>query len=439
MEDYINMRYKSNSFSIFLFFSLYLILPSYFAIELSPSLPLITVSRIVLLICFFNIVRTDYGKMKIPYFTWNIKWYFILIFLVNVLHIYDTGVTAINQCIVIFIEQFLVFWIIIYLIDNRYKFYLALEILLGSSAVVAIISIIGFIFNTNFFYLLKTVNRVMTQAGITDIGYRNGLLRIEAGFGHPVYYAMYCSIMIFIALHMFNHNRGKNRGKNFIYLFLNIVALLLTNSRGAILAVFVTFFISFFINGQKERRKYLKVILFIILIAIIILIFSENIRLYVISIIQSLYVYFGFSSNISANFGANTSFFNDRLMQFTGIIWTFKQAPWIGFGANANGQGLIKYYYSGVWYTANSFDVGYVEIICSYGSMGLVAFLSLWKEIRNKLKMLSHSDDIIMLKNIFIVYFLCMFSVVNIDKVFWIIFGLLVAYSNVIQTENETL
>lgn len=113
MEDYINMRYKSNSFSIFLFFSLYLILPSYFAIELSPSLPLITVSRIVLLICFFNIVRTDYGKMKIPYFTWNIKWYFILIFLVNVLHIYDTGVTAINQCIVIFIEQFLVFWIII--------------------------------------------------------------------------------------------------------------------------------------------------------------------------------------------------------------------------------------------------------------------------------------------------------------------------------------
>ena len=126
-------------------------------------------------------------------------------------------------------------------------------------------------------------------------------------------------------------------------------------------------------------------------------------------------------------------------MQFTGIIWTFKQAPWIGFGVNANGQGLIKYYYSGVWYTANSFDVGYVEIICSYGSMGLVAFLSLWKEIRNKLKMLSHSDDIIMLKNIFIVYFLCMFSVVNIDKVFWIIFGLLVAYSNVIQTENETL
>lgn len=430
--------YRKISTPLWLFFSFYLILPNYFALELSHSLPLITASRLILAICYAIIISQNHGKVRIRGFDLNIQMYITIFTLVNIVHLYDTGTSALNRLIVVFVEQAAVFVLISNLVDTEKKFEKAIDLLMDASSVTALISIVGFLFNTNFFYLLKTVSREMTQAGTSDIGYRNGLLRIEAGFGHPVYYAMYCSMMIFVALQLINCKRKKKRAS--ICLILNIVALLLTNSRGSILAVATTLLISFFASGWRERKKYLKLIGVSIVLLGVLFLFSENIRRYVIGIFQSIYIYFGIAKNVSAsyqsNYGANMSFTNDRLMQFSGMIWTLKKSPLIGFGYNSHTRGLIKYFYNGIWYPAVSYDVGYVEIVCCYGIIGAISFLFLWNSVLVKLRHIRKFQYGIMFRNIFVVYLLCMLSVVNIDKIFWVFFGLLGAYSNIVMEKS---
>lgn len=419
---------------ILLFFSLYMILPSYFALEVNESLPLLTASRVILFFCFAIIILRKNGRVPILKMDGTLKTYFSLFILVNIFHIFDLKTSSLNPFLSILLEQFGVLWLIMILVNTRHKFEKSVGILMYSSAAVSVISILGFIFNTNFFYILKTVSRTLTQAGMTDIGYRNGLLRVEAGFGHPVYYGMYCSIMIFLCLYVYNYKNLK--AVSFVCLLLNIISLLLTNSRGSILAVIITFLLTFFINGKKERKKYLKIIFGAILIVAILFVLSSKIRDYIIGVMQSIFIYFGLSDSISANYGANISFTSDRLMQFTGIIWTLLHKPITGFGYGAQSTGLISYYNRGMWFKTTTFDVGYVEIFCCYGIIGFIACLFLVKNIIKNLKYIKNEPYCIMFRNIFIVYLLCLLSVVNIDKIFWVILGLLLAYIRIVKLER---
>ena len=108
--------HKKVGLSICLFFSFYMILPSYFALEISQSLPLITASRVILFICCFDVFRKNHWKLKIKRIDLSTKLYFILFIFVNVFHLYDIGMTAINRVIAIFLEQFLVYFLIISLV-----------------------------------------------------------------------------------------------------------------------------------------------------------------------------------------------------------------------------------------------------------------------------------------------------------------------------------
>ena len=431
-------KLNSSNMMIVLFFSLYMILPSYFALEINESLPLMTASRIILLFCFIIVVLKGYGKLPISMIKElgnDVKLYFLLFIIIDIYHMFDTGVSSFNHLFILLFEQFGVIWIIMILINNKFKFKKSIHILMYSSAIVAIISIIGFVFNSNPFYILNTVSRSMTQAGTTDIGYRNGLLRIEAGFGHPVYYGMYCSIMIFLSFYVYNYERKKVN--SFLCLLLNIVSLVLTNSRGSILGVIVTIFISLIINGAKERKKYYKFFIIFILFFSLSFILSLRVRGYIINILQSFLVYFGITQNTSVNFGANMSFTSDRLMQFTGIIWTLMMSPIFGFGYGAQSKSVISYYNIGKWFPTTTFDVGYVEIFCCYGIVGSIAFLFLIRCIIKKLKFIKRESYSIMFRNMFIVYFICLLSVVNIDRIFWVILGLLLAYSRIVKLESR--
>lgn len=155
---------------ILLFFSLYMILPSYFALEVNESLPLLTASRFILFFCFAIIILRKNGRVPILKMDGTLKTYFSLFILVNIFHIFDLKTSSLNPFLSILLEQFGVLWLIMILVNTRHKFEKSVEILMYSSAAVSVISILGFIFNTNFFYILKTVSRTLTQAGMTDIG-----------------------------------------------------------------------------------------------------------------------------------------------------------------------------------------------------------------------------------------------------------------------------
>ena len=54
---------------------------------------------------------------------------------------------------------------------------------------------------------------------------RMGIIRAEATFGHPVYYAMYCALIIPLALHVWQNEKN---AWNSCILGLNVIAAFLT-------------------------------------------------------------------------------------------------------------------------------------------------------------------------------------------------------------------
>lgn len=422
------MRYQKK-LDIFewLFFLLYIIMPSYFAIEISSKFPLLTTSRLVLL-CWliFKVIRNK-GKFRFSLKSKSLRIYFILMVIVELIHFGDSGNYAIKDLIALFMEQFLVFIAITDSINTKAKFLKSLKVLLYSSMAVSVVSLIGFFLKTNLFYLLNTVSREMLMSNNTEIGSRLGMIRIEAGFGHAIYYGMYCVVFLFVGMYFYIYE------KKTIYLasiILNGIALLLTNSRGCILAFFITLLLTVIINKRRQARRYLKFIAIGAVLAFVGVLIIPTARNYVYSVALSIVISFFGSSTELAGYGANVNGASSRLIQFSGMLWTWKFHPIIGFGPSAHSRLLIKYFNKGLWWTTNTFDVGYVAIVAQFGLIGTIAHIALYyltlKLSFNKL----YKDDPIfgMFRNVFVGYFICMLSVVTMDKLFWVIFSLLYAY-----------
>lgn len=80
----------NNKISLFakIFFALYIILPSYLAVEISINLPLITASRIILIFVTVYYIAKNKGKIKLNLFKckkdkYNFFMYSILMFISN--------------------------------------------------------------------------------------------------------------------------------------------------------------------------------------------------------------------------------------------------------------------------------------------------------------------------------------------------------------------
>ena len=436
----ISWNKKKKVLNIFewLFFVFYIIMPSYFAIEISSSIPLITASRFVLILLFISIIIRKKWKIPIVRFDDRIKFYFIILVFVDCYHIFDSGSYAIKDLFKLLMEQFLVYWSILIVIDSKEKFNAVIKVLFYTSGFVALISIIGYFFDTNYFYLLKTTNRDMLMTGLTSIGYRSGSLRIEAGFSHPVYYGVYLCFMIFLGLYLL---LKQIKLRYIIIVGLNAVALFLCNSRGSILALFMAAIYAFLFNGRKLRKQYIKYAVVVMIATCIIIVLIPNIREYLQKLINSIVVYFGGSSSVSlSNFGANMNFLKDRWKQLSGILWTIYHNPIFGLGPLAHTRGLLSYVWDGTWSVTDTIDVAYVGIICEYGFIGMLAYALLFSiPFIGKLKKGEGYDtEAYIFKDIFIVYFICMLSVVTQDKVFWVVFSAFMAYFN-ISKENEKI
>lgn len=429
---------KSIKVNIFewLFFSCYIVIPNYFAIEFSPNIPLLTGSRFLLIILLISLIYKKKCNMVTSQLDYPLGIYFCIMISIDLLHLLDSSTYALKDLFSIIIEQLLVYWVICQVVTSKTKFYKCLKLLLFSSSVVAVLSIIGYFFNTNFFYLLDTVKRNMLMTSNTAIGYRLGSLRIEAGFGHPIYYAVFCCVMAFIGL-FFIVKEGKMI--YYITFLINLIALFLTNSRGALLAFGLAIIAALFLNKKSDVKKYIRLLGIAIILIAFIFIAIPSVKSYVRNVVVSIIIYFMGDSTpfILKEYGSNVSASSDRLIQFSGIWWTLKNRALIGFGPEANSRGLICYYYLGRWLPTNTFDIGYVALVGQYGSLGFIAHILLYAySLRASFDKSFKKDSVFgMFRNILIVYFLCMFSSVTIDRLFWVIFSLQMAYYKLVRAE----
>ena len=436
----MNKECKLN-FLVFLFFALYIILPSYFAIEISSNLPLITGSRILLILLVTYYAVKEKGKINLRIFQnkkmgKSMKKYFIIMIIVNIYFIGKTT-EAIKEILTIILEEFIVIWIITKFITTKEKFIKSLEVLAISSSVVAIISIIGSLLGENLFYKLNTVSRTMLMASYSRLGF----VRAEAGFGHPVYYGTYNVVMISIIMYLIENTQNEKSWKYMLCLGLDILALIFANSRGSILVLGVMLIYMLTYKNVKNLKKYFCFVLIALIGVIFLFIVKPEMMNFFKNIYVSLINVFSSDATQLDNYGRNSSGLESRTMQISEITWTLMHNPLMGFGPAAHTRGLIKYINRhGNWQVIETLDVGYIAIFCQFGIIGTIGTFILYKSICGIIFDKKHKKKesvIEMFKFIYISYFLCMFSITRVHSLFWVITGLLVAYINIIKIEEK--
>lgn len=431
---------------IAVFAALYMILPSYFAIELSSSLPLITASRILLLLLVvIYLLKNNWEvSLKIAYErTANrvLVIFFTLVLLTDFIHLPSSA--TIKNMLSVLIEELLVIWVMTKVITTKREIVYFLRIAVYASGIVAIFSIIGSLLGVNFFNYLITVDRELL---IVDFE-RMGLLRPQAGFDHAVHYGLYNAIMCSIAMSL----AAKEKGKKYILLlgclFLDLAALILANSRGSLFAfILVCLFRTLkclknnSINVRNARRIINIIFVITCCITVVIFIVPEILE-YIWNVFFSVYASLFNTNAMSSigNYGTNVGGIASRLAQFSGIFWVLTRRPFFGMGPDATANGLISYInmYTGDWYVTDTFDVGYIEIFCTYGIVGSIAYILLFglilKIIFSKKKSAIDNSDLQSLFQYAVVtYFIGILSVdiSGTSKVFWVLFALLLCYLN---------
>ena len=102
---------------------------------------------------------------------------------------------ALNTEFSVILEQLILTMIVLQMLKSEDQIKKCVEAISYGSGFVAIISLISVGIGQNLFYNLNIVSRNMLMASTI----RMGIMRAEAGFGHPVYYGVYCALMIPIA------------------------------------------------------------------------------------------------------------------------------------------------------------------------------------------------------------------------------------------------
>ena len=425
------------------FFAFYLILPSYFAIEINNSLPLITASRILLIFTIIAYVIKNRGIIRIRIIDNNkkmsylIEIYFILVLLVNIINIrYNHN--SIKEILSIMLEQVCFVWIISRIIDSREKLKEALKIMVITSMFVSIIAIIGSITGKNWFYKLNIVKREMLMASYSRLGF----IRAEAGFGHPVYYGAYIVIIIPIIMYLIE-NEKKNTIIYKIAMILNVIALFFSNSRGSIIA-FAILLIYMIINQKKiVLKKYIGILVIASVSFALVAIISPKMVNFFNNILISIYNVFSSERVDMQNYGQNNIHgLDSRVNQLSGVIWTLKHRPIVGFGAGAHMLKLIKFTdLNGRWFNTNTFDMGYVAIFCQYGIIGSLGYIMLYLCILNECfeKNKKRESFYKTIKYCFFAYMILMISVVVNNTLLLLILSLMISYENILKNEENII
>ena len=423
---------RGNKKFIIFFMAFYPILPDYFSIELGGGLPLLKASRILLLIlllcvCFRNKkIKLIRKPLKATGLYWPLIIYFAARILANGYYVSRLS-AAINTEFTVIVEQLLLVVLICQAVQSQEDVYLCVKTIVDASGIIAIISIINILIGSNLFYSLNTVSRNVLMVSMV----RMGIIRAEATFGHPVYYAMYCALIIPLALYIWQNERKRWNG---CVLGLNIAAAFLTESRGTIVVLLALLLVFILITDKKTRNKILGAGCALACLAFLISVTVPTVSQQFTNIIKSVIIAFGDSGETIENFGTNSSTgLSSRVVQLSGITWMLMHNAMFGLGASCHTRGELSYRISGIWQVRDTIDNGFVAYFVEEGLLGGLACFSLffsllkssWKKATFKNSRNMNNSFFLC----FVSYVAVMLSVADVSQLLWVIIALYITYN----------
>lgn len=460
---------KTRGFSLpvemILLFALYIALPSYFAVELKAGFPLLTASRVLLMLAAIGVLLRRRDVFDLRHFRWDrlnlhlttdkplmicLLVYFGLLLAVNAAFLAKTS-EGIKQIFVIVAEEYALTWLITMTLTDRKKITDALKILMLASGALGICAAVSVICHYNLFRLLDTAHR---DGLVLRDFYRYGMLRPTCGFHHAVHYGSFCAVMLPMEMYFVEHEEDRKKRKLYaMCTALTLVGLLLANSRGSQLAFIATAGLIFLIRLARKRivelfKTYIPIILVAVMIVAVVFVCCPAGRYRLQETVDNADDPTSYTDiteitqeeeKMDISFGENPNGLRSRFMQLSGIVYTMGLSPVVGLGPNAPANGLVAYMYAqDKWAYLKTVDVNVVAIIAQYGLVGLLGYLSLYGSLGITFIRKKYRTDPLMhyLFLAFVCYMLCLLSISSLDKWFWVFVGITVSLINVINKER---
>jgi len=461
----VYFAFRQKKWYLYLLMAFTAILPEQLSINLHDKLPLISASRILIIIAaaFWLFQRIKEHNFKPPVS--------ILVFLginlaISVFHLFS-DLDEINRIFLLFAERALVVVILIDLISNREEFDRCVDFLILGCCSVAVMGICQTIFNYDIAAVLH-LEETFTSAMVAD---RMGLIRAYAT-KNAISYGCYCAFMV-LPIYYRLQSTGKQRYS--VAFALNFLALIATFTRSAWLCIAGILVLVFLTRPLKMLRSlWPSVALIVVLCLGLSLIqplfgvaLTETAKSSWNTVINALPdEWFSRSGTISTDptsaatdptspdptepakptfelsedFGANANNPTySRLFQWSAIKYMLQDGNFLlGYGYNAFRQGQIYFTHKNwgsEYVVAPVLDVGLISIFTESGLVGMLSYLGLLcymlvQSLRKRTR--SGAFDFYKL----MIFMIPLYLLLNFLSAFvnvalaWLVFGLFHAYEN---------
>ncbi len=372
------------------FFPAILFLPDFYGFDVLPSLPLLSVKRIIFIILYvylFVVYRKEYsaGLKKVRFTPEKICLliYFAVRIITNCYYIF-TYSQPLKTILVLVFEQVLLVMCLILIDITPERWTSIIKSIVYTSAVIFTMGFLESITGYRIADSLYTVSRFVPNFHFT----RAGLLRATVTLEMPTLLGNACVMIIPLIMYLYEKTHEKK------YLFISFLCVLCcvhsgTRSSLLFMIVIVLSAIVLYIKDSARLFKYLLhvfIITFsIVFLFVVLSLSSKNLKYYYVSFGKSLLNVIGFDYNLdegapsgSDGYGSNKDGSLSRTRQLTGIKYAADINPVFGLGSGAQLRGDVNYLSNGKWTPSHTYDLGYVEVFCDEGLLGWIAYLSLF-------------------------------------------------------------
>lgn len=430
----------NKEFLLYYFIFLYPILPEYLAVSFSQSLPLMTASRMLLIVMMIGVLLS--GKISLTTLKKTKYWKILLFFVicegaVCIAHIQD--IDSLKYYIGVILENFIFLIVITNFIDTRKKLNKCINVLVFAAGFVFLMGSLEPITKIN---LASTFLNTGSRETILMSAYeRFSSIRAAFSFGHSIALGVYCLAIMPFILYKINTT---NKIIYYILFELGLCCMLMTMSRGVILVFFGVFLLSLIRLRSNEVAGYYKVIAITLFSAVLVILAVPSIY----NIINDTIL--GSINALSSNVTSSVSTGNDdavssRLCQLTMIPQVFCKYPIFGGGAGYIFKNTVYVYLEKRSFIACSIDIEYLSMLINRGIVGLVAGLTTylgilrrcWVAMRRAKENLLSKAFFLSFISIFLAYFTV--AQLTTNKILWLLIGLALCQIRNDMTEKSDL
>ena len=366
-----------------LFFPCILFLPSYYGVEITEALPLITAARLMFLVFFIytfvnkrrNLNLRALKIKDLPKEYLLLFGYFVLRIVSNLYYVTTYGQAAKTIMSIVF-EQLLLLVAMYMLAPTRDEIIGVMRAIVVGATVLFIAGIFESFTSIRISDALFTINRF----ALNERYFRLGLLRATATLGLPGFYGNMCMYMLPIIFYLYEVTRSP---KYLVITFLDILATIHSGCRSDVifLVAICAIYFMYVLKGKERKVLFIKnAVIVIIALSLYIglsCVQSQNLKYFYVGSGKSVLNQIGFDFDLdegaptgTGGFGSNSDGSYSRTAQFSGMQYVANINPVFGLGSGAQVRKEIKYYWHEQWLPSHTYDLGIVEIFCDEGIIG---------------------------------------------------------------------